>query len=365
MENTTSSYGRPKVASLDLLRGIAALMVAVGHFGPLGAIDLGRTFALCVPFFFMLSGFVLEHAYGDKIRSGTETLGSYALRRFARLYPLHLLTMMAVLAFWGAVAIARTVVALPIADFVGLEASPVQWIESLTLTHFLFGGGVAFNTPSWSISVELWGSFYVFALCLIPRWIVLAFVLPAVSVAFLLIEINGGLLAGPRLAFGVLDKVYPIGVFCFTVGWLLKAYWAEIGQITRRVPDAAWWAASTAVFAAVAIDPFGPMFDAGYCAAFAVVIAGMASVTASHPAMLSLGAWSYGIYLWHMPVILCMTAVVKLLASRGLDLTGNPLLDVVFIAAVLGVSAAGYRWVEVPAKNWLTSPLRRRHPAAA
>lgn len=348
MTQTTGTFDKPRLYALDLLRGIAALMVALGHFGPLGAIDLPRTFALCVPFFFMLSGYVLEHAYGDAIREGRMNLGRFAVARFARLYPLHFLTFAVVVLFWLSIDLVRQFIALPVNDVVGLNASPVQWFEALTLTHFLFGGGVAFNTPSWSISIELWCSFYVFALCLIPRRWVLLTVFPLMTVSWLAIEAGGGLLSGGRLAFGALEKTYAIGLYCFTVGWLLRAY----RDALPRAPILGWSVAAF-TFAALITDPLPPYLDALYYVAFMLAIAGLAHSPAHHPIMARAGDWSYGIYLWHMPIILGLTALVKLMAVRGFDLTGSLVLDAIYVPALLVVSAISFRLYEMPSKRWI------------
>ncbi|HEY8254564.1 MAG TPA: acyltransferase family protein, partial [Rhizomicrobium sp.] len=73
---------------LDGLRGVAAIAVLVGHASIL---FLQSTWVprklLAVQFFFMLSGFVITHAYEGKLRAGM-TWREFMLRRIIRLYPL-------------------------------------------------------------------------------------------------------------------------------------------------------------------------------------------------------------------------------------------------------------------------------------
>ena len=79
-----------RFVALDSWRGIAALMVAAYHFEATwhghGASLLANSY-LFVDFFFVLSGFVIAHAYGAKINSARD-LAAFAVRRFGRLWPL-------------------------------------------------------------------------------------------------------------------------------------------------------------------------------------------------------------------------------------------------------------------------------------
>ncbi|MFN5649528.1 MAG: acyltransferase family protein, partial [Sphingobacteriales bacterium] len=81
---------------LDALRGIAAIMVIIMHtFELFCKGDYHKLFItpgyLAVDFFFMLSGYVMAHAYDD--RWNTMTLGDFFKRRLIRLHPLIILGM--------------------------------------------------------------------------------------------------------------------------------------------------------------------------------------------------------------------------------------------------------------------------------
>ena len=106
------SAQRTYYSLLDLCRFLAALAVLIYHFRhfyflgvtPPESFPAGHepAFALlevlyrhgnqAVPFFWVLSGFVFAHVYGGH----TVAMGIFWGRRFARLYPLHLLTLLAV-----------------------------------------------------------------------------------------------------------------------------------------------------------------------------------------------------------------------------------------------------------------------------
>lgn len=78
--------------ALDALRGVCALLVVLFHIPIYHALRDVGSFAnlqFCVDMFFALSGFVLCHAYGQRLNHGAEGL-RFAVTRLARLWPLHL-----------------------------------------------------------------------------------------------------------------------------------------------------------------------------------------------------------------------------------------------------------------------------------
>jgi peptidoglycan/LPS O-acetylase OafA/YrhL len=78
---------RERFVALDAIRGVAALAVVCLHFS-FGAWP--QHGYLAVDVFFVLSGFVMAHAYEEQLRSGMN-VGRFALVRAVRLYPLVLL----------------------------------------------------------------------------------------------------------------------------------------------------------------------------------------------------------------------------------------------------------------------------------
>jgi peptidoglycan/LPS O-acetylase OafA/YrhL len=77
-------------ATLDGLRGVAAIAVTSLHFRfELGKFLLPHSY-LAVDFFFVLSGFVLAYAYEDRLSEGMKPIQFLRLR-VIRLYPLYLI----------------------------------------------------------------------------------------------------------------------------------------------------------------------------------------------------------------------------------------------------------------------------------
>jgi len=80
--------GKRAFVTLDGLRGLAAFAVLGRHTFP----DFLFESYLAVDFFFVLSGFVLAHAYGQRLRAEMTTL-DFMKVRLVRLYPLYALAL--------------------------------------------------------------------------------------------------------------------------------------------------------------------------------------------------------------------------------------------------------------------------------
>ena len=115
--------------------------------------------AFGVQVFWCLSGIVFAHVYQLKIAHGDVNISEFAWRRFARLYPLHFLTLMMV-----------TVFLFLLRQSTDLENFVYQYNN---VKHFLLNlmfasnwglqDGYSFNAPVWSVSIELI-AYLVFAL---------------------------------------------------------------------------------------------------------------------------------------------------------------------------------------------------------
>lgn len=127
---------------------------------------------LGVSFFFILSGFILSLNYTDKIIENKIAPKQFWIARFARIYPLHLLTLL---------------IAIPL-SLKRLLFSPLLWALNLILNFFLLQSFIpdrdvyfSFNSPSWSISDEMFFylmfPFIISMLFKTPKFIYIALVL--------------------------------------------------------------------------------------------------------------------------------------------------------------------------------------------
>jgi peptidoglycan/LPS O-acetylase OafA/YrhL len=146
--------------SLTGLRGIAAVVVFLAHFDvhksiPIlnHAIGFLSWHNAAVDLFFVLSGFTLAYVYSER-NFGPTQLKKYLVARFARIYPLHLLTLLA-----ASVLVYRSINAR-----YGTEEFSLDMLRQIFLVSCWapIGNGTCFNPPSWSISVETFCYIFVF-----------------------------------------------------------------------------------------------------------------------------------------------------------------------------------------------------------
>ena len=161
-ESSSAPHDR-YIAALDGLRGLAAMLVAGGHYmGFEGGAPLSVTAATLVglgmTLFFVLSGFVIHYNYNATItRPGG--MRAFFVARFARLYPLYILLFLFDFAYTGLTARSAC-------GQIGL--SDEHWLGFafyLTLTQSWFYAAICraslayqygpVAAVSWSISVEV------------------------------------------------------------------------------------------------------------------------------------------------------------------------------------------------------------------
>src|ERR1700712_5311646 len=146
--------------ALDGWRGLCALLVALHHIEVHGWIywqPLIRNAWLFVDFFFVLSGFVIAHAYGSRL-GDTGGLKDFVRRRLGRLYPLHI-AMLTALVLFELVHLAMGQVhplAGERAAFVA-DRSPFAVLTNIFLVQAMgLHDSETWNGPAWSISAEFY-----------------------------------------------------------------------------------------------------------------------------------------------------------------------------------------------------------------
>lgn len=152
------------IRPLTSLRFFAAVVVIFTHlkyFIPFSLEPYTRFEGyLAVDFFFILSGFILTHAYIDSRAAGTFQNFDFWRKRLARLYPVHAVTL-----------ILMAGVGLTALQFGPIREWPGDYVwmllgENIMLVH-AWGGNddLGFNVPSWSVSAE-WFAYLFFPILL-------------------------------------------------------------------------------------------------------------------------------------------------------------------------------------------------------
>jgi peptidoglycan/LPS O-acetylase OafA/YrhL len=108
-----------------------------------------------VDFFFVLSGFVIAYRYQEQIKNLHDCI-NFQTKRFLRLYPLHLIMLIAFLGVECSKYIAQTYFGLNsnVSPFSVNDAT--SFIFNLLLLQNIFQGTLTWNGPSWSISSEFY-----------------------------------------------------------------------------------------------------------------------------------------------------------------------------------------------------------------
>tara|TARA_R110000751_G_scaffold28245_2_gene73851 strand:- start:1720 stop:2484 length:765 start_codon:yes stop_codon:yes gene_type:complete len=138
-----------RLEQLTFTRFLAAISIVIFHYGrnifPFNLDTVNFLFKqanIAVTYFFILSGFVIVIAYGNKEKV---TFGNYIKRRFARIYPVYGLAIVILLAYY--LSLGKTI------DYKGLFLN-ISMLQSWTP-----GYALSFNSPGWSLSIELF--FYI------------------------------------------------------------------------------------------------------------------------------------------------------------------------------------------------------------
>lgn len=309
--------------ALDAWRGLCALLVALFHVPVLHPFKDAAAFAnlqFCVDFFFVLSGFVLSHAYRDRLADRMDG-ADFMLARFWRLWPLHV-TLLAAYAGFEAVKLAWTRAhpgfPLDAAPF-SSGHSPYEFATNLVfLQSFGLHPGVSWNAPSWSIAVEFWTSAVFALVVLLPRarsWVFAALVVGAAGVL---------LAASPGTLFVTHDWGFARCLLGFFTGCLVYRARRYLPVPRSGVPELAWTGLAVALVALVPqgpLDLLAPLVFAGLVHAFSFERGALSRVFVGGVPQ-ALGRWSFALYMTHALVFqLVRTAATAIEHRNGLSLT--------------------------------------------
>jgi peptidoglycan/LPS O-acetylase OafA/YrhL len=338
---------------LTSLRFFAAMWVVLYHYWPNLSASLPPLVAkgyLGVELFFVLSGFVLSHVYLASVAEGRFHYGTFLWARLSRLYPLHMVTLIAV----GVMAVT--------AEAFGhvIDSNVLSWSSLPANLLLVQAWGLApqagWNHPSWSISAE-WFAYLTFPLF---AWAALRAarrpIMAAVGAfaALVLIYWAFQALAGfPMTAANIRWGALRI-VPSFAYGAALYLVWRSSATKPRSLALAgAAFAGAGALICAQAGAP-----DAALVGLFGLLILSLAALakagenSGGGPFLVYLGEISYSIYLVCIPwQLLFVNSVASVLHVRkdGLPLT----IWLIMLVALVPLAAASYHLVEWPARRWM------------
>jgi peptidoglycan/LPS O-acetylase OafA/YrhL len=320
----------------------------VAEAGPLGVV-----------FFFVLSGFLITYLlFVEKSQEKKISIGGFYMRRILRIWPLYFLVFLIgffVLPHFSWFYVKGQSEALT-ENFMGNFWSYLFFVPNLAYSMYMAVPNIG---QSWSIGVE--EQFYLI-------WpVLMAFFRNSLRVivifTLLFILLKAIVLFGfPGPEFEALRKFLAMSKLeCMSMGglgaWFVfykKEFWLTI--IYSRWMQ---WTAIISIPALVYLTP--PFFQNGihliYAGSFLVIIANVAFgpnsiIRCSGKIWTFLGKISYGIYMYHLMVIVFLLALIRNLGVEGREM--NPLLNVaLYLGAVLltiGIAYLSYEYFE---KRWI------------
>jgi peptidoglycan/LPS O-acetylase OafA/YrhL len=352
--------------TLDALRGVAALSVVVYHLHAFNVTpDLLPSAQLAVDFFFVLSGFVVAHAYGEA-RLGRMSWLDFASRRLTRLMPLAML---------GA-AVGLAVLLLKWRLFPGAGPPLGNILAAGVLNLFLlpsFLGSTVYEHGIFPGDGPLWSLFFELVVNLVWGWIgvrrttrqlaVFVGLSGLVMVGLALLHGSTHMGDGPRTFWGGLARAS----FGFTLGALLYRLRARLAAPARRWAPLACAAALAVAFAGPAWLVHNPGEALAWDLAWmlvalpAVVVAAAGQEGAGWLSRL-LGELSYPVYVLHWPCLVVLTG----LRQKFFPSVDSLVFTVIAIALVSLLGWLTLKLYDEPVRRWLSGRLaRRRAPAVA
>jgi peptidoglycan/LPS O-acetylase OafA/YrhL len=367
---------RSFLPAVEGMRACAAIGVVIthvafqtGHSSGVTGRLFGR-FDLAVAVFFALSGFLLWRGHAAAARDlGLGSVkrprtGHYLRSRVVRIMPAYVVAVVVILSL------------LPDAD----HASLTVWLANLTLTQIYvpltLTGGL---TQMWSLSVEVGFYLALPVLALLARRLPVRARVPAIAALAALSWAWGWvpLPAGP----GINPLDWPPAFFSWFAAGMLLAELVHSGigwphRLARRrvvmaaVAVLAYLVAASPLAGPEGLIPGTPTQFAvktamGSLVAFALVaplvldrvdtghrLLGMAT-------MVTLGRWSYGLFVWHLAALAMVFPVIGTFPFTG----RMPMVLVLTLVFGFAIAAVSYALVESPAREALRRWEKRKKPA--
>jgi len=337
-----------RIYLLDIARGIAAISVAIFHYKLFYSYNINTEEYLiknqpfyqyikliyqngwiAVQFFFLLSGFIFFKLYLQKIYQKKINFYEFLILRISRLYPLHLVTLIAVLLIY---------LALNNYEFY----NPIQG----DLKHFIYNllliqqwglsSSASFNEPSWSISVEI--LMYIIFFYIALKQNIFFFITLVITTSVIIF-----------FKF----KLIGYGGYCFFIGGLSFLILDKL-KLSNKIKIA------TLILIIFFSTNFLIIFK------ISTIVNKIVLLTILFPAIINLlylinskytqlgkkisiiGDISYSIYLIHYPIILTILFILNFLE---LKINFNtPFIFLMYLVITFLISFCSYKFIEIPLK---------------
>lgn len=355
---------------LTALRGIAAFGVLLFHFcDEFPALDnllyWTRHYYIWVDLFFILSGFIMVHVYQDVLAVWNRgQYSDFLLKRIARIYPLHVITLgcMFLLELSNYIAHTLGIITMERPAFGIVAFSPASLLSNMFMMQaWGFHNAVTWNTPSWSISCE-WAMYLLFPLLLRIQRCQFAGLATIVFSAALYYWLHNNAGNG---SMDIYDNYALLRAFAgFTLGMALYGWHGWF--IDHRTH------AITAIIAAFIIMAAYSLLcwsDLSAIPLFCIMVIAGSALWHEIPqnfagkSLVWLGDVSYSLYLWHAAFWLVASNIWKVIfhhePGQGLGITASFIGLAATISIVLCIAGISYRYIEAPLRRTIYNRLRK------
>jgi len=379
------------LSNLTPLRGIAAMLTVIFHIDiflgwemlPSDGSPLLSHMYLMVDFFFILSGFIMCHVYGNRFLKDVRMteFKKFTIARFSRVYPLHFFTLVS------------TVIMLYAFAQMGVQKNIYLQAENnlySVFTNLFLVQAMNFNKwftwvhASWSISTEWW-AYMIFPFLVAPfyklnargrTFICLMCVLGYICTSWFLTPIVTTPaefhIPHAKSTDWSLNLAYEYGFARCICGFILgmMTYHAFKDQWGKNIFANGW---TMILFAAAAFmsmhlnwpDMISVSFFPFIILSGAYGSRNINRVFATRP-LQRLGDWSFSIYLIHQPLLILATYGWSGLSAtqpnnlnqwvpHGYGMALSWTMCFLLIFPILFVSYLSYRYMENPSRKWLNA----------
>jgi peptidoglycan/LPS O-acetylase OafA/YrhL len=335
-----------RLVLIDFLRGIAAIGVLIWHYQHFYYTEPGvnpirdqrqiqplyeylsvfyNFGGIAVQFFWVISGFVFSYIYFNKSKIEFQ---KFWINRFARLYPLHFLTLMIV-------ALLQFISWQTEGRFQIYEFNDVKHfiLNLFLISHWGFESGNSFNEPIWSVSVE-------------------------VLIYLLFFLTHSKLSKSPLVSTGTAavflyylyqkfqNPIIECGLFFY-----LGAFVCQIANYYQKHLKLLLALAAVGLMSSFNLSNTHLFMTIGF--PLTVLVASLIDFKIKKwPSfMRAFGDLSYGIYLIHIPVQIFIILILNHFNIDRLTVLSKPLFFISYILFVIVLAAIIYRKFELPART--------------